>query len=222
MWVGVIIDIIFVIILGIAAYYGYKSGAAKVVLGFLIIILIIPIVYFTYKPVTSFVIKNTSIHENIKTTMYDTLEAKNINESGKLEEDGEFLPVLTNKINDFINKAKDEHYNNLAEKVSEEVATFAVQTIVIIVWSIILYIVLTIIKIILVKIADAIPIINVLNYTLGSVLQVIKTIIIVFVVLYLLQFVLPVIKSTFIQDNIEKTNMVKYMYHNNIINKFIK
>ena len=222
MWVGVIIDIIFVIILGIAAYYGYKSGAAKVVLGFLIIILIIPIVYFTYKPVTSFVIKNTSIHENIKTTMYDTLEAKNINESGKLEEDGEFLPVLTNKINDFINKAKDEHYNNLAEKVSEEVATFAVQTIVIIVWSIILYIVLTIIKIILVKIADAIPIINVLNYTLGSVLQVIKTIIIVFVVLYLLQFVLPVIKSTFIQDNIEKTNIIKYMYHNNIINKFIK
>ena len=222
MWQGVIIDIIFMIILAIAAYHGYKNGAVKVVLGFLVIILVIPIVYFTYKPVTNFVIKNTSIHENLKMSVYTSLESKNINETGKLEEDGEFLPVLTRKINDFITKAKDEHYNDLADKVSDEVATFAIQIFVILAWSIILFILLTILKLIIVKAVDVIPIINILNYALGTVLQVVKAIIIVFVILYLLQFVLPIIKSTFVQDSIEKTNLIKYMYNNNVINTFIK
>lgn len=222
MWQGVIIDIVFVVLLAIAAYRGYKDGAVKVVLGFLIILLVIPIVYLTYKPITELVIRNTSIYESIQSTVYTSLAAKNIEETEKLEDDGEFLPVLTKKINEFITKAKEDHYNNLTEKVSEQVATFVMQIIVIIGWSLTLFALLSILKIIIVKIVDVLPVINVLNYTLGSVLQVIKTTIIVFVVLYLFQFVLPVIKSTFIQDNIQKTNIIKYMYNNNVINKFIK
>lgn len=222
MWLGVIIDIILLVILAIAAYHGYRSGAVKVILSLLIILLIVPIVYLTHEPITDFVIRNTSLHENIKVSVYETLEAKNVNETEKLEDNDEYLPVLTKKINEFINKAKEEKYNNIAEKASEEVANFIMRIIVIIAWSILLYIVLTLVKIILVKIIDTIPFINVVNYVLGSILQVAKVIIIIFVALYLLQFVLPIIKSSVIQDNIEKTNLIKYLYHNNVISKFVK
>lgn len=223
MWLGVIIDILFVILLGASIYWGYKSGAVKVILDIAVILLIIPIVYFTYKPVTNFVIANTSIHEGIKSSVYSTLEAKKVNENETLEEDnGEYIPVLTKKINELITKAKEEKYNNVAEKVSEEIARFAVQIMVILAWSIILYIILTLIKMFIVKVVDIIPLVNVLNYAAGSVLQLAKTIILTFVVLYLLQFVLPVIKSTALTDTINKTNIIKYMYNNNFINNFTK
>lgn len=221
MWVGIVIDVIFVILLAVAAYFGYRDGAVKVILDLVVIILVIPIVYLTYKPVSKYIIENTSLHSNIQESVYATLESKDIEEKEELEE-GEYIPVLTKKINELITKAKDEKYNNIAEKVSEEIATFAVQAIVIIAWSIIVYIVLTLIKMAIVKFVDIIPVINVLNYALGSILQVIKTVVIVFTLLYLLQFILPVIKSQKIQDNINKTTIIKYMYNNNIINRFIK
>ncbi len=222
MWIGIIIDIIFLVILAVSAYYGYKNGAIKVLLSLLIMILVIPIVYVTYKPVTEFVIKNTSVFDTLKTTVYTMLESKQVNENGELKADGEILPVLNHKINEYITKAKDEHYNNIAEKVSEELSRFVIQIVVMIAWSFILYFILTILRIIIVKVVDVIPIVNVLNYILGSILQVTKILVLIFVILYLLQFVLPVIKSSFIQDNIERTNIIKHMYKNNIINKFIK
>ena len=221
MWVGIVIDVIFVILLAVVAYFGYRDGAVKVILDLVVIILVIPIVYLTYKPVSKYIIENTSLHSNIQESVYATLESKDIEEKEELEE-GEYIPVLTKKINELITKAKDEKYNNIAEKVAEEIATFAVQAIVIIAWSIIVYIVLTLIKIAIVKFIDIIPVINVLNYALGSILQVIKTVVIVFALLYLLQFILPVIKSQKIQDNINKTTIIKYMYNNNVINRFIK
>ena len=204
-----------------AIYQGYKSGAVKVVLGLVIMIIVIPIVYFTYKPITDLVIENTNIHEGIKQGVYETLESKDIERTEKID-DGEFLPVFTNKINELIHKAKEENYNNIVEKVSDDIARFAVQSIVIIGWSMVLYIILSLIKLIIVKTVDVLPVINTLNYVSGSVLQALKVLIITFLILYLLQFILPVIKSDFILENIEKTNIIKYMYNNNLINVFIK
>lgn len=221
MWVGIIIDIVFVILLAVAAYFGYRNGAVKVILDLAIIILIIPIVYFTYKPVTNFVIKNTSIHSKIEQSVKEQLDKHNVNEKEKIEDEKQ-LPFIIDKVNGLIQKAKSDHYGNVSEKVSKEIATFAVQAIVVIAWSLILYIILTIVKIIIVKFIDIIPVINVINYIAGSVLQVVKVIGIVFLILFLLQFILPAIKSTGLVDNIEKTKLIRYMYHNNIVNKFIK
>lgn len=222
MWVGIIIDIIFLILLGVAAYLGYKDGAVKVILDFVIILLVIPIVYFTYKPVSKYIIENTSIHGKIKTSAYEMLESKEVEKKEKIEDSDTGLPVLTKKINELIKEAKNEKYNNIAEKVAEDIATFAVQAIVMIIWSIIIYIILTLIKIAIVKTIDIIPLINLLNYVAGSILQVLKILIITFILLYLLQFILPIIEQQGLQENINKTTIIKYMYNNNVINKFIK
>lgn len=215
---GIIIDLIFIIILAIAIYQGYKNGAVKVLLGFVVFIITIPIVYFTYKPISKIVIENTSIQPNIKTTVYSMLKSKDVESVGKIEDNDDFLPIVTNRINDLINNAKEEKYHDVIDKVSEEIATFAVQSIVAFCWSIIVYILLTLLKIVIVKTVDVIPIVSTLNYIAGSIIQVIKVLIITFVLLYLLQFILPVINSSSVRDSIDKTNIIKYVYHNNIIN----
>lgn len=221
MWLGIIIDIIFVVLLGLAAYKGYKDGAVKVVLDIVVIILVIFIVYITYKPVTKFVMENTNIHSNIERTIYDMLNDRNVNEKGKIE-DTENMPFIVNKVNALINDVKEEHYTNLSEKVAKEITTFVMQACVFLAWFIVLYILLTLAKMALVKFVDIIPFVNMINYLAGSILQVGKVLLLTFILIFLLQFILPIVKTDVIKNSIDRTTIVKYLYNNNPVNSFVK
>lgn len=213
---GIILDIIILGLLILAGYLGYRDGALKVVLDFVVILLVMLIVFFVYKPVADLVINNTNLYKSIKTSIYTNLEKNNVNEETKFELKG--FPALEKNINNILREVKEKQYQDFRQEVAERLSITVTRAIVAITLSIVVYLILTIIKITLIKLVDVIPIVSTVNNIAGSIIQILKILVIIYIILYILQFVLPLLNNSGLQENINKTMMLKYMYNNNLVN----
>ena len=66
---GILADILIIAILIINIIIGYKKGLVNVIFNIFAFLIAIIITFIAYKPISEIIIKNTSIYDNIKSTI---------------------------------------------------------------------------------------------------------------------------------------------------------
>lgn len=216
---GIILDLILLAIVVIAGILGYKKGAIAVVLDIVILIILIPIVIWLRTPVNNYVMDHTKLGKDVEKSITKQLKEKGVTEEKQIEFKG-FKP-LEKKVNEIVDNIKKEQYSNFTEQLAKELSKVVVNAIVTIALAIAIYIILKIVQRVVVNIVDIIPLVSFINDVAGSVIEILKVLLIIFVLLYLLQFVLPLLNNSSVLDKIEKTRVLKYMYQNNLVSKVI-
>ncbi|MGN1330802.1 MAG: CvpA family protein [Clostridia bacterium] len=216
---GIVIDIIIILIMLICIIIGYKKGLIKVAISFIAIILSILIAVIIYKPIAKQIINNTQIDENLKNTIYEKI--KDVDFENMTEEDKKENQILTfaqSYIDEALEKSKENAAIYVAESLSEtiiELGTFVA-----------LLIILRIALIILNLLSDIIgslPIIKQFNKSGGVIYGLLEGFFIVSVLLAVAYIINPICLEGKIEKSINKSELGKALYENNIIiNTIIK
>ena len=214
---GILVDILIASIIVSVSYIGYKKGLTSVLYKIIAFILSIIIVFILYKPVSNTIIENTSLDENIASTIKEVLPEELFLEGNKAEDDNSQISEgIIYLINGFIAEAVAKAEHDTVNYVSVQLSYFLIRVITIV----ILYIVSRILLIVLkfaTNIIASLPIISTVNKSGGLIYGVLKSFIIIYAILAVLSAFSPIISSWGIISAIESSWIGKAMYNNNII-----
>lgn len=212
---SIIIDLIIIGILALCIFFGYKKGLTKCIIKILSFFIAIIVAAVLFKPVSTFVIKNTSIHQNMKEAIIH-LVGNDIEEDGKVKEDTNLPQTMVNYINESIEGAVEETKNKVVETVAENIATTAINVGVALLLFIITRIALLFVSA-LSKIITDLPIIKQFDKAGGILYGLLKAFIIIFVIFAFISFISPVIEQTGIVIAINKSFIGSILYNNNLL-----
>lgn len=214
---GILIDILIILIMMICVIIGYKKGLIKVAISFIAIILSIIIAIIIYKPIAKQIINNTQIDENLKNTIYEKIkdvDFENITEEDKKE--NQILTFAQSYIEEALQKSKENAAMYVAESLSEtiiELGTFVTLLIILRIGLIVLNL--------LSDIIGEIPVIKQFNKSGGVIYGLIEGFFIVSVILAVSYMINPICLEGKIEKNINKSQLGKALYENNIITNTI-
>lgn len=119
---GLILDLIVLILLLLFAAVGAKKGLTVCLVNIFSLIIALVLAFLLCRSVGDVVIKNTSLDDNIKNTIYDNL---NVNIGESLDVNNSNLPDnMKNYINETIknaNSTKEEAIQALSEEITKQV-----------------------------------------------------------------------------------------------------
>ena len=201
---GIIIDLIVIAIIALFTFIGYKQGLVKSAIKILSFVIAIVIALVLYKPVSSAIIKNTTIDEKINSLIVENvkLEEKETSEESNLIKDN-----LSNKLIAGTNNTIEEVANSFTVKLIE------------ICVMILLYIIARIILRFITALTDlvtAIPILKQINKAGGIVYGFLKGVVIVLVIFAVIYLASPVI-STNQLEIFDSSIFAQQIYNNNIL-----
>ena len=204
---GIILDFILIGIIALFTFIGYKQGLIKVAIKILSFFIAIVIALVLYKPISSLVIKNTTIDDRIKNVIAENvkLEEKENSESNIVKQN------LSSKIIAGTNNTIEETANAFAVKIIE------------IGVILILYIIARIVLLFISALTDLIaklPIIKQINKTGGIIYGFLKGVLIIYIILGIIYLVAPIINTNRLEI-IDKTIITKEIYNNNILLKMV-
>ena len=204
-----IIYSILVIIIILGAYFGYKKGLVNVLIGFIVIMISIILSLILQNPIAT-VIRNskfgTDLYENVYQGINDTIE----NRKNGIEKESVYSKVVNGIISD-----EQKQYQ------SNTIKNFILRGISFIITFIISFVIMYIIKTILNIVVD-LPVLRSINKIGGLTFGLLKTLIIIYIILMALDFISKIpMNNLKINDEIEKTNITKAMYNNNVLVKII-
>ncbi len=222
-----IVDILIVAIIIICVFLGYKKGLVRVavnILGFFIALLIALILY---SPISNFIINNTPIQPTLKEAISGTVATyvigtDNNEESEKQTEDNS-PKVMTDYINGFIEKEKQQVENtekDIINNVSETVANNLIKIAVGIIVFILAKTILIFVKV-LAKFISHLPIIGQFNKIGGAIYGVLQGLLIVYIVFAILSVFAPTMENSGILEAINSSTIGNRMYNDNLILKII-
>ena len=114
---GIIVDLVIVLIIGLCIFTGYKKGLAKCLLKLVTTIIALFIAVALFRPFTDFVVKNTIIDENIQLSLEKVMnngieERKDENDTNLVKEDsGVPKPIaeyLNNNFKNSVNQTRED------------------------------------------------------------------------------------------------------------------
>ena len=204
---GIILDFILIGIIALFTFIGYKQGLIKVAIKILSFFIAIVIALVLYKPISSLVIKNTTIDDRIKNVIAENvkLEEKENSESNIVKQN------LSSKIIAGTNNTIEETANAFAVKIIE------------IGVILILYIIARIVLLFISALTDLIaklPIIKQINKTGGIIYGFLKGVLIIYIILGIIYLVAPIINTNRLEI-IDKTIITKEIYNSNILLKMV-
>lgn len=210
MGVGIILDLIILAVLGLSIFLGHKKGLIGVVFNLCALVVAIIVTAILYNPVTTLVINNTQIDDNIKTTII---------EKGMLEknaENGENEKSLTENIETHVTNTVKDGVNNAVEKSAGVIAEKVVAIGVAIALFIVVRIGLIFVKFIAEGLAE-LPIIKQFNKLGGTAYGILRGIIIVYAFFAICYFIINMTGSEFMTNMINTSLISKYLYAHNLI-----
>ena len=222
-----IIDIIILAIMIICIFLGYKKGLIGVAVNIVGFFIALIIAFILYTPISNFIINNTTIQPTLKeaisgmVTPYVINEDKN--EAVNKEEEDNSPKVMTDYINGFIEKEKqqvEQTEKDIINKVSEKVANNLIKIAVGILVFIVAKIALLFVKV-LAKFVSKLPIIGQFNKLGGAIYGVLQGLLVVYILLAILSVFAPTMKNPGVLEAINSSMIGKMMYNNNIILKII-
>ncbi len=209
MGIGLILDLVILIILGLSIFLGYKKGLIGVIFSLCAVIISIILTAILCKPVTDLVIKNTEIDDNIKNTIIENgLLEKNENKEDDKSINAYIEKYITNTIKDGVNNTIENNAQIIAEKV--------VAIGVIICLFIVLRILLILIKFIAEGIAE-LPVVKQFNKLGGVLYGILRGLIVIYLLFAICFFVVSISNSEFVTNAINTSYLSKFLYNNNII-----
>lgn len=217
---GIVVDLIIVLLIGLCIFTGYKKGLVKCILKLCTAVLALIIAVVLYKPLANFIVNNTTIDENIQLSLErvvrDSMNDDN-NENGEVvkEDSGIPKPIAT-YLNQNVKNAVDEK----KEDIIVSTARNATLLIINIASVIIIYIVAKILLKILELITDVVtklPILKQFNELGGLIYGVLEGIIIVLIIMTIISIITPLTGNYYLANLILKSNIGSFLYNTNII-----
>ena len=201
---GIIIDIIFICILALSIYLGYKKGLVKVIFNVFAFLIAIILTVILYRPITNMVINNTELDEKIANVIIEKGTVEVENSSGN------------KTIDKYVENTKKNIQNDVVNTTAKSLSENLVGIIVMVSLFIILRIVLIVIAFFANSLAE-LPIVKQFNKVGGTIYGVLEGIIIVLAVLAIVYFISSITKDSNIVSVINTSIITKYVYYNNPI-----
>lgn len=219
-----IIDIIIIAVIALCTFLGYKKGLIKLAVGILGFFLAIIIALVLYTPISNFIINNTSVKDNIKNAISDTVKSYVIKEeNAEGEEKQQESKVMVTYIDGIVAKQKEmivTGEKELIDTVSDNVAVNIIRIGV----ALAVFIISKLILIFINVFADLIgklPIIKQFNKVGGTIYGIIQGILIVYIVFAIISLIAPMLNNTDFLEQINNSLIGNMVYNNNIILKLL-
>ena len=206
---GIVIDCLVVLVMASCIFVGYKKGLMKVAINFIAIFLSIILALILYKPVANFIVNNTELDvckfEKIKDEDFYNLSDEAKDKNGLLQ-------ISDKYINEAIQSSKD----NVAQYVSDRITETIINGIAFVIVVIALRVVLILLYL-LSDVIGSLPIIKQFNKSGGILYGVIEGLFFVNLVFAILYVLNPVCLNGKIDEAVQKSNLGKLAYNDNII-----
>lgn len=218
---GIIVDLVIVLIIGLCIFTGYKKGLAKCLLKLVTTIIALFIAVALFRPFTDFVVKNTIIDENIQLSLEKVMnngieERKDENDTNLVKEDS----GVPKPIAEYLNNNFKNSVNQTREDAVISVARGAALLIVNIACFILIYIIVKIVlKIlsILIDIVSKLPVIRQFNEVGGLIYGLIQGVFIILLVMTAVAIFTPLTGAYEVANIINQSHVGAFFYNNNVI-----
>lgn len=202
-----IIDLVIIAILLLFTFLGYKRGLIKVAIKLCTFFIAIIVASCLFKPVSNFVIENTSFDESIETTI-----------TNKILPEGT-LPTEEVELSIQLPKTLLDKGANTVNSIANSFSTTIIETACFFVIFIITKIVLKFVTILADLIAK-LPILNQFNKLGGTIYGVLEGFFIIFIAFAIISLASPLIDISFL-NSINESTLGSWLYNNNILINFI-
>lgn len=216
---GVVVDLIIVLVIGLSAFIGYKKGLTKCVLKLLTAVIALIVAVVVYKAVADFVIGNTTIDENIQLSLEKIMNntENNQSEDGKLirEDSGIPKPIV-----EYLNNNVDKNIEAKKEEAVTNVSRSAAIIIVNIACFILIYLLTKVLLKILVVLTDIVtklPLIKQFNEVGGILYGLIEGVLVIFIIMTIISVFTPLTGAYEVANVILESHIGSFFYNNNII-----
>lgn len=218
---GIIIDLIIIALILLSTYFGYRKGLVRVIFKICSFIIAIILMLILYKPVSNYVINNTTYDEKIKTAISEKLSTADL-ELGKIEntEESPYPEIVVEYVNKYVTEAINEGKANVTEYVAENLSIIIINAIVAIVLFISINLLLLIVQL-LTRFLVKLPVLKQFDKTGGIIYGVLRGIIYIYLILAILSIFSALITNFGIQEMIQNSHLGSAMYNNNIILKLV-
>ena len=190
---GIIIDLIIVAIFIVCIGIGYFKGLTGSLLKIVSFVLALVIAFVLFKPVANFIVDHTNWDENLEQAIKEMLIKENEpEEKEQIQEEQSMPDVITNYINDAVEKAGTEAKNAIVESTAREVAVTIINTGVLISLFLISRIILLLVKG-LAELLTKLPVIKQFDKIGGILYGLIEALVISYVILAIVSFVSPML-----------------------------
>ena len=209
-----ILDIIFIVLILISAYLGYKKGLISILMGFVSLIVAIALAFVLHNVLAEFLYNNTPMGSSIQGMVTNLIEDYVNDSQSDMTED-------QNTIAFFDKIISSDQKENLVEEYSVAMTKYIIKGISFIAILILVLIIAYIITM-LTNIVFNFPILNSVNKIGGIGLNVLRTIIKFWILFAIISFIstLPFMDEVIKQIN--GTNIVKFFYENNMLVSIIQ
>ena len=209
----ILIDLIIIAIMALCIFLGYKRGLIGVAFKIVSFLIAVVVTFILYIPVSNFVIKNTTIDDNIKNAIVEKFD-DNVNEE-KTEKDG--IPDI---MLDYINRYTTEVKDAGVEVAAQNISVISVKLMVAVVLFLVVRIALIFVKAII-SLVEKIPVLKQFNEIGGIVYGILEGLLIIYIILTIISVMSPMISDTGILAAINDSYIGSFMYNHNILLEII-
>ena len=213
---GIVVDLIIILILGLCIFNGYKKGLAKSLLKLLTSLIAIIIAIVLYKPFVNFVIERTTIDDNIKFSLEKIINQNTDHENEDLVNEESGIPKpIANYLNNNIKQSAETQKEVAISETSKAAAELIINAACVVIIYIIAKILLKIITL-FIDIFASLPVIKQFNELGGIIYGIIEGIVILLIIVTLISVITPLIGNYAIPNMILDSHIGKFLYNNNI------
>ena len=212
---SLIIDLIILGIIILCVFFGYKKGLTKCVIKILSFVIALVIAFVLFKPVSNFIINNTTLDDNIKNSIVSIVE-EDVSENGQVKEDTNLPKSMVEHINETINNSINETKVAVVNTVAEQISVGIINVLVAIGLFIVARITLMFVSAISSIVTD-LPIIKQFDKIGGIAYGLIESLIIIFIVFAVISFISPMFENSGLIVAINKSILGSALYNNNLL-----
>lgn len=218
---GIVVDILIVLIIGLCVFMGYKKGLARCLLKLVTTLIALFIAIALYRPFVNFVVNNTIIDENIQLSLEKVMN--NGIEERKSEQDTDLVKEdsgVPKPIAEYLNSNFKDSVQQKQEEAVISVARGAALLIVNIACFILIYVIVKIIlKIlsILIDIVSKLPVIRQFNEVGGLIYGLLQGVFIILLLMTAVAIVTPLTGAYEVAGVINQSHVGAFFYNNNVI-----
>lgn len=207
---GIVVDLIIVAVMLLFIFLGYKKGLTGSLIKLLSFVIAIVLAVILYKPVGNVVIENTTIDDNIRTSLNETF---GVQENKQEEKNEENVPSsIMNNINKEIENATDEVKTNVIDETTK--------TVVYVGSAIVIFLAVKVVLLIVSLFTSQItkfPIIRQVDKIGGLAYGAIEGVVIVYAILAVISLTSVIWANNAVVMAIGKSTLGEMLYNNNII-----
>lgn len=207
---GIVVDLIIVAVMLLFIFLGYKKGLTGSLIKLLSFVIAIVLAVILYKSVGNVVIENTTIDDNIRTSLNETF---GVQENKQEEKNEENVPSsIMNNINKEIENATDEVKTNVIDETTKTVVYVGSAIVIFLAVKVVLLIVSLFTSQI-----TKLPIIRQVDKIGGLAYGAIEGVVIVYAILAVISLTSVIWANNAVVMAIGKSTLGEMLYNNNII-----